>query len=97
MSYLKNIAIVGSGGNIGSSITTALVEHGFAVTAITRTDSKSAVPPQVKVQRGDYNDQAFLKGALEGQDALVITLGVGTDQELQTTLIEAAAAAGVQW
>ena len=97
MALIKNVAVVGASGNIGSAITSALLDHGFNVTAITRTDSKSTFPPSLKVLKGDYDDSNFLQSSLKGQDAFVITLGVSSGHDTQTKLINAAAAAGVKW
>lgn len=51
----------------------------------------------MEIKRIDYADQASIVEALQGQDALVITLGVGAPPEQQTKLIEAAAEANVPW
>lgn len=65
------------------------------VTAITRGETK--VPEGVKVVKVSYDDPASLAKALEGQDALVITLSVKAPQDTQAKLIDAAAAAGVRF
>lgn len=67
------------------------------VTAITRTDSNSNLPSGVEVKRVDYNDQSSLVDALEGQEVLIITMGVGAPKDQQSKLIEAAATAKVPW
>ena len=67
------------------------------VTAITRADSTTKLPDGVQVKRVDYNNQASLVEALQGQDALIITMGAMAPQDQQTKLIEAAAAANVPW
>lgn len=51
----------------------------------------------MEIKRIDYADQASLVEALQGQDALVITMGVGAPREQQGKLIEAAAVANVPW
>lgn len=51
----------------------------------------------METKRIDYADQASLVAALQGQDALVITLGVQAPPEQQRKLIEAAAVANVPW
>ena len=97
-SSVKNIAIVGAGGNVGSFITLSLLATGkHTVTAITRESSSSKMPEGVKVAKVNYDDPASLAKAMEGQDALVITMGVGADKAIQRSLIDAAAQAGVKY
>jgi hypothetical protein len=67
------------------------------ITAITRAGSTNKMPEGVHVKKVDYNDQSSLVEALNGQDALVITMGVTAPPEQQIKLIEAAAAANVPW
>ena len=97
MSQVKNIAIVGGSGQQGSPIVKALVASGkFIVTAITRSESSSTFPSEVKVTRGDYSDE-FFESALESQDALIIILGVTAPKDLQSRITKAAAVASVPW
>ena len=96
--HLKNIAIIGGTGRIGSPTLSALLAtNRFAVTALTRADSTSTFPASVVVKKGDYADRAFLESAFKGQDALVISLSIQTPHETQDELVEAAVAAGVKW
>ena len=67
------------------------------VTAITREDSTSVLPPSVNARKVNYDNQSSLVEALQGQDALVITMSVAAPPEEQNKLIEAAAAEGVPW
>ena len=55
------------------------------------------MPAGVEIKRIDYDDPASLVSALQGQDALVITMGARAPPQQQTRLIEAAAAAKVPW
>ena len=66
------------------------------VTAITRPESTSKVPAGVTVKRVNYDDESLVK-ALQGQEVLIITMGVGAPPDQQTKLIDAAAAANVPW
>jgi hypothetical protein len=68
-----------------------------AVTAISRADSKSEIPEGVKVAKVNYEDSASLVKALQGQDALIITLSVWAPKDYQSKLIKAAADANVPW
>ncbi|KAH6881667.1 hypothetical protein BKA58DRAFT_327783 [Alternaria rosae] len=97
LSKLKNIAVVGANGNVGSYITSALLaKNHFNVTAVTRAESKATFPSGVSVARIDYDSPDTIVKALTGQDALVITMSVfgGNAQE---KLIRGAAQAGVPW
>lgn len=94
---LKNIAIVGAGGNIGSYILSALLSNPhFNITALTRTDSTATFPPSITVTHIDYSNPSTLVTALTGQDCLIITLSV-TARTAQDALIRAAALAHVPW
>jgi saccharopine dehydrogenase-like NADP-dependent oxidoreductase len=97
MSQVKNIAIVGASGQQGSPIVKALITSGkFVLTAVTRSESSSTFPSDVKVARGDYSDE-FFESAFKGQDVLIIILGVTAPKDLQSRMIKAAAAASVPW
>lgn len=96
--YIKNVAIVGAGGNSGKYMTEALLKGGkHTVTAITRSGSQSVLPDGVTVKEVDYSKHDTLVQALKGQDALVITLGGFAPKEVQDSLIDAAGEAGVPW
>ncbi|KAF1818253.1 NAD(P)-binding protein [Dissoconium aciculare CBS 342.82] len=96
--FLKNVAIVGAGGNSGKFMAEALVAGGkHTVTAITRHESKSPIPSGVQVAKVDYDDHESLVAALKGQDALIITLGVTAPHDQQRRLLRAAAEAKVPW
>ena len=68
------------------------------MTAITREDSKSQLPDGLKVARVNYEDHESLVKALQGQDALVITIsGHATQSPAESRLLQAAAEAKVPW
>ncbi|KAI0116486.1 putative oxidoreductase CipA [Nemania sp. FL0031] len=91
---VKKVAIVGATGHVGKYIVKELLDGGkHEVTAVTR--SPEGIPEGAKVAVVSYDDPASLKKALEGQDALIITLSVQAPQDTQAKLIEAAAAANV--
>jgi hypothetical protein len=94
---IENVAVVGVSGSVGSYITQSLLETGkHTVTAVTREDSKSEIPKDVKVAKVNYDDESTLVGALKGQQALVITMKTG-QKEASLKLIRAAAKAGVDF
>jgi uncharacterized protein YbjT (DUF2867 family) len=95
--HLKNIALVGATGNLGTHVLQAMLEGGqHSITVITRSASSATFPPSVALKKGDYHDDSFLADALQGQDVLIIMLAFAglPDQHL---LFEAAAKAGVKF
>lgn len=95
---IRNIAIVGATGQLGKHITAALLENqSFKVTALTRSADTSSFPPSITTTQVDYTDPSSLTSALQGQDALIITLAVSAPPDTQSKLIQAAASAGVRW
>jgi len=60
-----------------------------------RAESKGEIPNGVKVAQVNYEDEATLVSALQGQEFLVITLGVLAPPNLHEKLVKAAAKAGV--
>ncbi|KAK9426917.1 hypothetical protein V1505DRAFT_381938 [Lipomyces doorenjongii] len=95
---IENVAIVGAGGHVGKFIVEELLKTGkHKVTAITREDSASKFAEGVLVKKVNYDDQSSLVEALQGQDALIITMSVMAPPDQQTKLIDAAAAANVTW
>jgi uncharacterized protein YbjT (DUF2867 family) len=96
MSALKNIAVAGAAGDLGSAVFNALVKSGkFNLTVLTRADSKSTFPSGTKVVKVDYDSLDSLTAALQGQDAVVSTVGSLVIPS-QNLLIDAAVAAGVK-
>jgi putative NADH-flavin reductase len=95
--HITKVALVGAGGNVGKYIAEALVRGGkHTVTAITREDSQSKLPAGVEVKKVNYDNTETLVAALQGQEALIITLSGHADIEtLEKKLITAANDAGV--
>ncbi|EMD69061.1 hypothetical protein GGP41_004921 [Bipolaris sorokiniana] len=93
---IKNVIIIGAGGNLGPSVLNAfLKESSFNTTVLSRQNSNSKFPPDVKVIHADYSSQDSLKAAFQGQDAVVSLVG-GLAVGDQHKLIDAAIAAGVK-
>lgn len=79
-------------------MTRSLLETGkHTITALTRADSKSTLPSGVLSKQIDYDDHASIVSALQGQDALVITLSTFAPPGQQEKLLKAAADADVPW
>ena len=95
MSAIKNVAVAGASGSLGSVVIHTLIDAGFTVTALTRSGSSATFPSGIRVAKVDYNDVESLTTALQNQDAVVSTVGYAGMQG-QTLLIDAAVAAGVK-
>lgn len=97
--YLKNIAIIGAGGQIGRYIVQALLEQGkHNVTAITRPSSNSNMPSGLTaVKKAEYDSHSALVEALYGQDVLVISLNGAQGVRYQRNIVDAAVEARVRY
>jgi hypothetical protein len=69
----------------------------YKVTAITRKEGGSQIPPGVEVRKVDYDDQLSLIQALQGTEMLIITMSVMAPRDTQSKIINAAAEANVPW
>lgn len=98
---IRNIALVGAGGNLGSLVLKHLLasKEAFKITIISRPDSSSIFPedPSITVKAGSYDSDSFLKSAFSGNDAVVFALHYTAVPDMEIRLIEAAAAAGIKW
>ncbi|KAH7116781.1 isoflavone reductase family protein-like protein CipA [Dendryphion nanum] len=95
MAAIKNVIIIGAGGNLGPSILKAFLNSSFNTTVLSRESSNSTFPSGVKVIRANYDSVDSLKAAFQGQDAVLSIVG-GTALGDQNKLIDAAIAAGVK-
>ncbi|KAM5383166.1 hypothetical protein ACJA88_003699 [Fusarium oxysporum] len=96
MSAYKNIAVAGAAGDLGSAVFKVLIDSNkFNLTVLTRAGSTSKFPSGIKVIQVDYESLDSLTSALQGQDAVVSTLG-SLAIPSQSLLIDAAVAAGVK-
>ncbi|CAM1500479.1 Fc.00g096410.m01.CDS01 [Cosmosporella sp. VM-42] len=95
MSAIKNVAVAGASGALGSFVFKKLVESGkFNIRVIKRAGSSSTFPAGTDVVEVDYSSFDSLKAALQGQDAIISTLTT-LAIDAQITLIDAAIAAGI--
>ncbi|KAJ5115918.1 hypothetical protein N7456_000266 [Penicillium angulare] len=94
-SILKNVVIIGGGGNIGKMVLDALISSGqFNITAIQRQESEATFSPGVKAIKSDFSDSS-LEEAFKGQDAVISTVGATGFTE-QQKFVDAALRAGVK-
>ena len=92
---VKNVVLVGAGGNLGPAILNALLEGGLNVTVLARASSKSTLPSDVKVvQVADDYPRAELVAAFKGQDAVISTIS-SLAIAAQKAMIDAVVEAGV--
>jgi len=92
---IKKVAVAGGSGELGSVVLKELLESNlFEITVLTRQTSHS-FPASVKVATVDYSSVESLTEALQGQDALVSTLGTAV-VSTQKLLIDAAVRAEVK-
>lgn len=105
MSGIPSRTIVfGATGTVGRHAVQALLEAGHEVTAFARRPERLPVAghPRLRLVKGDVRDPAALRAALEGQEAVVITLGAGLSRrdmvrsEGTLAVIEAMHATGVR-
>lgn len=82
-------------GNVGRTVVKALVDARFNVSILTRQESPANIPDNVKVITSDYSPESLVK-SLDGQDAVVCTIGSGPALACQNEIIDAAMKAGVK-
>lgn len=94
---IKNVIIIGAGGNIGAPVLSAFNNNKhFTVSILARHASKSTFPSHLKVHRvGDDYAESDLLAAFKGQDAVVSTITT-TSVGQQKAIIDAAVKAGVK-
>ncbi|WYZ35529.1 hypothetical protein EsH8_X_000176 [Colletotrichum jinshuiense] len=95
---IKNVLVIGPGGNVGKSTVKALLEENFLVTGLTRESSSATLPEGVRRVTSDFSEASLLE-AFKNQDAVISTISSvqpGGDLSLQKTLVDAAIASGVK-
>ncbi|CAK48391.1 hypothetical protein CBS115989_6344 [Aspergillus niger] len=95
MPNIETVAIAGASGTLGPHVFQALVNAGFRVSILTRSNKPGAYASNINVFEVDFNSVESLTTALKGVDAVVSTVG-GEAVDNQTVLIDAAIAAGVK-
>jgi hypothetical protein len=91
---IKNVALIGAGGNLGPSILAAFLKSSFKVTVLSRPDSKSTFPSEAHVTKTDYSAESLAE-AFKNQDAVISIVGNSGFAD-QQKIIDAAVKAGVK-
>ena len=95
----KNVLLLGAAGDTGKYILPALLaDSSFNISILSRVNSNTTFPSNVKVIKVDYSDKTAVTKALVGQDVIIST--VGGESLLNgfgITSVEAAIDAGVKW
>ncbi|KAF9881189.1 isoflavone reductase family protein [Colletotrichum karsti] len=92
---IKNVAVAGAGGNVGTPVVKALMDtNKFNITILTRKAEGHNFPSGATVKEVDYDSLDSLTSALQGQDALVNATS-SFDPKAATRVVDACIAAGV--
>ena len=86
----SKILVVGATGGTGRSIVTQALARGYDVTVLVRSPEKASALNGAKVVVGDARDEAALRKALRGQDAVVSALGTPASPFKEVTLLSTA-------
>lgn len=75
----KKVVVIGATGPLGRQVVAQALERGHELTAFIRNpESLSVASERLRVVKGDVTrDDAALRDAVRGQDAVISTLGVG--------------------
>ena len=77
-----NVIIFGATGQIGEEVTRQALDAGHEVTAFARNPQQLEVDhPRLRRRAGDAYDAKSVAGAVEGHEAVVITLGTGKSRK----------------
>jgi putative NADH-flavin reductase len=72
-----NVLVIGATGRTGRLLAAGAVERGHTVTALVRApDRLDTLAATVRVVRGDVLDGGVVSDAVDGQDAVLVALGV---------------------
>ena len=74
---MKNIAVIGATGFVGSHVVTELKNRGYKVQALARNTDKIVTSEQVSATTVDVNDPEKLAEVLKDSDAVISTFNAG--------------------
>lgn len=86
----RNILVLGATGGTGRHIVAQALEQGHAVTALVRSPDKARDLAGARLVTGDARDEAALRAAVTGQDAVVSALGTPASPFREMTLLSTA-------
>lgn len=89
------VVVLGAGGRTGGAVVDAAVAAGHEVTAFVHHASSYRGPAGVRVAEGDATDADDVAAAVEGQDAVIDTVGGKTPYKSNITLEADVAKAGI--
>ncbi|SEQ10348.1 Putative NADH-flavin reductase [Devosia sp. YR412] len=95
LSPAKKILVLGATGGTGQLIIRQALAKGYDVTALVRSPEKGAGLTGIKLAIGDARDEAALRQALKGHDAVVSALGTPPSPFKEVTLLSTATRAVV--
>lgn len=79
------VVVFGATGNTGSAVVERALEQGHKVTAFVRTPSKVTIQhPNLTIIQGDVLDAASVEKAVQGQDAVISSLGAGLNGTIRS-------------
>jgi putative NADH-flavin reductase len=85
-----NILVLGATGGTGRLIVNQAVARGYEVTALVRSAEKAGDLKGANLVVGDARDEAALRKALKGQDAVISALGTPASPFRKVTLLSTA-------
>ncbi|MFO0675710.1 MAG: NAD(P)H-binding protein [Polyangiaceae bacterium] len=81
-----NILVLGASKGTGALCVASALEKGHRVTAFARTPSKLALDhAHLTKLTGNFHDEASVRGAVKGHDAVLVTASVSSLSEFKTT------------
>ncbi|MCJ2130684.1 NAD(P)-dependent oxidoreductase [Methylobacterium sp. E-045] len=86
----RNILVLGATGGTGRHIVAQALAQGHAVTALVRSPDKAKDLAGARLVTGDARDEAALRAAVIGQEAVVIALGTPASPFREVTLLSTA-------
>lgn len=89
----SSILVLGATGGTGRLIVSQAVARGHHVTALVRSAEKASGLTGARLVTGDARDEAALRAALKGQDAVLSALGTPASPFREVTLLSTAARA----
>jgi putative NADH-flavin reductase len=79
------VVVFGATGNTGSAVVQRALELGYNVTAFVRTPAKVTIQhPNLTIFQGDVLDAVSVEKAVQGQDAVISSLGAGLNGTIRS-------------